>query len=141
MSEATIWCLLAGGAVVLELLTGTFYLLMISLGLAAAAVGAHAGLDLKLQLLAAAIVGGGAVALWHLLRERNPSAPSASANKDVNLDIGETVHVRTWSAEGQAKVRYRGAEWTAQLAAGAQAVAGPQKIVEVVGNRLVVQPA
>ena len=35
-SSTTLWWLLAGGAVVLELLTGTFYLLMISLGLAAA---------------------------------------------------------------------------------------------------------
>ena len=33
MAEPTIWWMLAGAAVALELLTGTFYLLMFALGL------------------------------------------------------------------------------------------------------------
>ena len=41
MEESTIWWLLAGVAVVTELLTGTFYLLMLAVGLAAAALAAH----------------------------------------------------------------------------------------------------
>ena len=32
MEESTIWWLLAGGLVVAELLTGTFYLLMLAVG-------------------------------------------------------------------------------------------------------------
>ena len=44
MSESTLWWLLAGAAVGLELVTGTFYLLMIALGLGAAAMAAHLGL-------------------------------------------------------------------------------------------------
>ena len=44
MEESTIWWLLAGGMVVAELITGTFYLLMVALGLAAAAPVAHANL-------------------------------------------------------------------------------------------------
>ena len=43
MTEATIWWLLAGGAVVAELLTGTFFLLMIGSAMAAGALAAHAG--------------------------------------------------------------------------------------------------
>ncbi|WP_428717395.1 NfeD family protein [Undibacterium curvum] len=43
MSAWTIWCIAAGVVVSLELLTGTFYLLMIALGLAAAAVVAFFG--------------------------------------------------------------------------------------------------
>ena len=35
MAMSTIWWLLAGGAVALELFTGTFYLLMVALGLGA----------------------------------------------------------------------------------------------------------
>ncbi|MCJ7800631.1 MAG: NfeD family protein, partial [Polaromonas sp.] len=35
MTEATIWWLFAGGAVAAELLTGTFFLLMIASGMAA----------------------------------------------------------------------------------------------------------
>ena len=34
MEESTIWWLLAGGLVVAELLTGTFYLLMLAVGVA-----------------------------------------------------------------------------------------------------------
>ena len=43
MAESTIWWLCAGAAVAVELLTGTFYLLMLATGLAAAAVAAHLG--------------------------------------------------------------------------------------------------
>ena len=59
-SLATWWWVAAGIAVAAELATGTFYLLMIALGLGAGAVAVHLGLAAPLQLLAAAIVGGGA---------------------------------------------------------------------------------
>ena len=38
MAESTVWWLLAGVAVAAELVTGTFYLLMIALGLASGAL-------------------------------------------------------------------------------------------------------
>ena len=41
MADSTLWWLLAGAAVAVELLTGTFYLLMFAIGLAAAAIAAH----------------------------------------------------------------------------------------------------
>ena len=112
MAESTIWWLLAGGAVALELLTGTFYLLMFALGLAAAALAAHAGASFPVQLVAAAVVGGGAVAGWHVFRGRQPAAAAAGANRDVNLDVGESVHIDAWNADGTAQVKYRGAQWT-----------------------------
>ena len=58
MEESTIWWLLAGGVVAAELLTGTFYLLMLAVGLAAAAIAAHLGLSTALQIVTAAVVGG-----------------------------------------------------------------------------------
>ena len=45
MEDSTLWWLAAGAAVIVELLTGTFYLLMLTLGLAAGALAAHAGRD------------------------------------------------------------------------------------------------
>ena len=48
MEASTIWWLAAGAVVVAELLTGTFYLLMVALGLVAAALAAHLGLALSL---------------------------------------------------------------------------------------------
>ena len=59
LSAATIWWVLAGILVAVELAIGTFYLLMVALGLAAGAVAAHLGLPLSAQVTTAAIVGGG----------------------------------------------------------------------------------
>ena len=46
LDASTLWWLMAGVAVAIELLTGTFYLLMLAIGSAAGAVVAHTGLGL-----------------------------------------------------------------------------------------------
>jgi membrane protein implicated in regulation of membrane protease activity len=138
LETSTLWWLLAGGAVVIELLTGTFYLLMVAIGLAAGALAAHAGTGQATQLVVAGVVGGGAVAGWHLARGRRPAEPAAQANRDVNLDVGETVHVDAWNADGTATVKYRGASWTV-TSAGGETSTGAHRVREVVGNRLVVE--
>ena len=140
MAESTIWWVLAGSAVALELLTGTFYLLMLAIGLAAAALAAHLGLSSSAQLVVAAVVGGGAVVGWHFVRQRRPQEPPAEANRDVNLDIGETVQVTRWNPDGTTTLKYRGAQWTALAAPGTIPVAGPHRIREVTGSRLVLEP-
>jgi len=140
MSAPTFWWLVAGIAVAAELATGTFYLLMVALGLAAAALAAHLGLATGAQIISAAIVGGGATAAWHWKRSRGPAPVTASENRDVNLDIGERVHVTTWHADGTARIHYRGTNWTAKLQPGAQAAPGEHHIVAVEGNWLVLAP-
>jgi membrane protein implicated in regulation of membrane protease activity len=140
MSEPTLWWLLCAAAVAAELMTGTFYLLMIAVGLGAAALGAHAGLSITLQIVIAAAIGAGAVAAWHQIRGRQPRSERASANKDVSLDIGQTVQVQVWDAQGLARVSYRGADWSASLAPGAASAPGTYRIVEIIGSRLIVKP-
>ena len=139
MAESTVWWLLAGAAVAVELVTGTFYLLMLAIGLVAGAIAAHAGAALTTQLVASALVGGGAVATWHLKRGQRPAEPAASANRDVNLDVGEVVHVDAWGPEGTASIRYRGANWTVVAADGTVHGTGAHRVREVVGSRLVVE--
>lgn len=139
LADSTLWWLLTGAAVAVELVTGTFYLLMLAIGLAAAAIAAHAGGGLAVQLVTAAVVGGGAVAGWHLARGRRAAPPDASANPDVNLDVGETVLVQAWQPDGTAQVRYRGANWTVAHLPGVTPSPGLHRVREVVGNRLVVE--
>lgn len=139
MADSTIWWLLAGTTIAVELLTGTFYLLMLAIGLAAGALAAHAGGGTTVQIVAAAVIGGGAVAGWHLKRGGKPAGPAPSANPDVNLDVGEIVHVDAWNADGTANIKYRGANWTVIPEAGAVQTTGAHRVREVVGNRLVVE--
>lgn len=151
MSDSTVWWLLTAAAVALELLNGSFYLLMLGIGLAAAALAAHLGAGLALQLTAAALVGGGAVLFWsQRMRQRSGAGDSAdnAGNADLNLDIGQLVQVEHWNADGSASVRHRGAEWTVELddaAAAANAINAAQpapgryRIVAMRGSHLILQ--
>lgn len=140
MSNATIWWMLAGSAIAVELMTGTFYLLMLAVGLAAGALAAYLGLALVGQMLIAAAFGGGALAAWHWHRSKKPAPIRANANPDVHLDIGESVHVVRWNTDGTASVHFRGAHWTA-IAADSTVAASPGnfRIKEMLGNRLVIE--
>jgi len=138
MANSTIWWLIAGAVIVVELLSGTVYLLLLGLGFAAAALSAHAGASLTTQLVVAAVVGVGGVLSWYVIRRRRPPEPPFAANPDINLDIGETVHVDAWNPDGTATVRYRGAPWTVMPRPGTTPTAGEHRVTEVVGSRLVV---
>ena len=137
MSFSTLWWIASGLAVGVELLTGTFYLLMLALGLSAGAIAAHLGAGATAQVVAAALVGG--IGIYALYLQRGKSAKPTSADT-MNLDIGQTVHVTEWDSNQSSTVNYRGAEWQAVLAHGATAQAGEYRIVEVVGSKLVLQP-
>jgi membrane protein implicated in regulation of membrane protease activity len=136
-----VWWVAAGIAVAAELATGTFYLLMIALGLAAGALAAQFGAAEGIQFVAAAVVGGGATALWHWRRVSNADPAVATArDRDINLDIGERVHVSRWADDGTAQVRYRGSTWEARPQPGAAAAPGEHVIVAVEGNWLILAP-
>ncbi|MDQ3058540.1 MAG: NfeD family protein [Pseudomonadota bacterium] len=140
MGESSIWWLLAGVAVAVELMTGTFYLLMLAAGLMAGAIAAYLGFALVPQMVIAAVVGGGAVSAWRWQRSKSPKALPANANRDVHLDIGEPVHVLHWNADGTATVKFRGAQWTAITAhPGEPQSPGNFRIKEMLGNRLVIE--
>ena len=100
MAESTLWWIVTGILVALELTTGTFYLLMLAIGTMAGALAAHAGAGPIAQMVLAALLGGGAVVACYLVRRRRPGDPSARADRSVNLDVGETVQVDAWNADG-----------------------------------------
>jgi membrane protein implicated in regulation of membrane protease activity len=141
LTASTLWWVLAGLLVVAELLTGTFYLLMLALGSGAGALAAHLGLGNAMQMVAAALVGGGATAIWHFRRASAPRSAPAASNRDVNIDIGQTVHVEAWGQNRLARVPYRGASWEVHHVGPGEPAAGEHVIVAVQGNRLDVAPA
>jgi membrane protein implicated in regulation of membrane protease activity len=136
MADWVGWLATAGVLVILELFTGTFYLLMIAIGLAAGGVVALAGAGLALQAIVAGVVGVLATGLLHRSRLGRPGRTEAARDRNVNLDIGEHVAVPAWD-NGRARVMYRGALWDVELGQGATARAGEFRIVEVQGSRLV----
>jgi len=136
----TLWWLAAGALVAAELVTGTFYLLMLALGAAVGAIAAQQGLGSTAQMVSAALVGIAATALWHWRRARAPRSAPSESNRDVNLDIGQPVHVQAWQHDGSARVQYRGAAWAVRWAGIGPAVAGELVVVAVRGSELQLAP-
>ncbi len=135
-TDATTWWIAAGVLVAIELGTGTIYLLMLAVGAVAGALAAHLGAPPAAQAVAAAIVGGAATVAWHVRRGGTDKAAPASSNPDVNLDIGQSVHVDAWSADGLTQVQYRGAPWRARFVGSAPASSGRHVIRAVEGSCL-----
>ena len=140
MNDLVVWCVLAFGLLIAELMTGTFYLLMVAIGCAIGALAALLGAGLALQLVSGAAVGFAATMVLRRTRwgqQRLQADPST--NRDVNLDIGEVVQVVDWH-DGTAHVRYRGCQWDAALEPGASARPGAQVIKAIRGSTLIVAP-
>jgi len=138
MAESTIWWVLAGLVVGAELLTGTFYLLMVAAGLMGAAITAHLGVSMPFQFAVAAVLGGGLSVALRTYRKA-AAAKNPPSKADGNLDVGASVMVEAWAADGTAQVKYRGANWVAAPVTGETPTPGMHRIEEVVGSRLVIK--
>jgi membrane protein implicated in regulation of membrane protease activity len=136
----TFWWVLAGTLVALELATGTFYLLMLALGAVAGALVAHAGFDVSAQIVASAALGAVTTLGWHVKRARHPRSAPAQSNRDVLLDIGQTLTVEQWAVDGTGRAHYRGAAWAVRYAGDGTPAPGQFRIVSVDGNVLSVTP-
>lgn len=130
------WWIVTGVLVILELLSGTFYLLMIACGTAAGGLAHWAGLEPAWQFLGAALVALAGVGIVRRSRF-GAGRRSARGNRDVNLDIGETLEVLQWQ-DRRARVMYRGAQWDVELLPGQSETAQWYQIHELAGNRLLV---
>lgn len=141
MSESTLWWLVAGFFVSLELLTGSFYLLMLALGAASAAVIAMLGAEHTTQMAVAALVGGGAVFLWHrkLLRRGMLAVDDYTTTGLGSLDLGEQVSVSNWHPDGTTQVHYRGIDWVARYHGAHVPASGLHRIRAIESNYLVLE--
>ena len=127
MEPYLLWIIAGFVLVIIELLSGTFYLLVIGVGAFAGAVVAAAGGGFLAQAVGAcavALAGTWLVRRWH--RARQP----ASA-KDNFLDLGQPVVLESWvdANSGTARVNYRGTTWDARVAAGTRPEPGATLII------------
>lgn len=137
MSIASYWWFAAGLLVVAELLTGTFYLLMLALGMVVAALLAHLGVELAWQWAGAGLSGGFCVLLWRQYHLKASHHQDSAQEPQRSLDVGETVQVHAWRDDGTCSVFYRGAQWEALLSNGESPQSGTFVITQVQGSRLV----
>jgi membrane protein implicated in regulation of membrane protease activity len=103
------WFLLALILVGLEMVTGTFYLLMVGIAMAVGGLAALLGMSIAWQLLICAVmVVAGTIILRRWKGTQVTEAGSSS------FDIGQPVRVIKWHDNGSVRVFYRGAEWNAE---------------------------
>lgn len=137
MSGYVWWFVLAFGLVIAELVTGTFYLLVIALALAGAGVANLLGAAFAVQVVVAAAIGFGG-SLWLRRSRIGRLGRKEAADSVQNMDVGQVVRVDQWSPARTARASYRGALWDVELAAGEDAAPGEFVIREIRANRLIV---
>jgi len=139
MDSYIVWFVVAFGLLVAELLTGTFYLLVIAIALAVAGFAALAGASSPLQFIVGAAIGLGG-SIW--LRSTRFGERLHERGEDLvqNMDIGQTLRVEHWTAARTARASYRGAVWDVELAPGETPAGGEFVIREINANRLIVAP-
>ncbi|HVC10976.1 MAG TPA: NfeD family protein [Burkholderiales bacterium] len=111
------WLIAGFLLVIVELATGTFYLLVLGVACFAGAGLAYAGAEFAWQaLVAAAVAVAGVVAVQRYKK-------ATAAKRMQGLDFGQPAAFDSWVSKdaGQARVKYRDALWDAQIAG---AVAG-----------------
>lgn len=144
MAQWMLWLVVAGAVVILELFSGTFYLLMIAIGILAGSAVAYAGSTLEVQLIVAAVVGLLATVILRQSKLGKINRTAAARDPNVNLDIGQAITVDAWhsvSTGGKrptARVMYRGALWDVELEHDGPATSGQYVIREMQGSRLIV---
>jgi len=132
MAPYIYWFLLALGLMALEMMTGTFYLLVLGIALGVGGMAALFGLSMPLQYALSAVAGiVGTVILRRIRRGMVSSAPNQS------LDIGQPVQAVTWREDGTARAHYRGSEWDAEPESATILRTGPLYIKALRGSTLI----
>ncbi len=127
------WLIAGFILIIVELVTGTFYLVVLGIAAFAGAGVAYAGGAFVWQALAAAVVAVAGVVWVHLVRK------SISPKRMQGLDVGQPAVFESWVNKStvQARVKYRDALWDAQVSGDASGEPGEiLYIISVDGNTL-----
>ena len=110
--QAYWWWIIAGFVLLIaELLSGTFYLVVLAVAAFCGAGVAYAGFDFWQAAISAGVVAVAGVLAIERWKKTEPKGPGN------NLDIGQSVTLDSWVSEpdGLARVRYRGTLWDAKV--------------------------
>lgn len=135
MQEDLIWAILGLALVIVELMSGTFYLLVLGIAAFGAALAAWLGQPFPAQAVVAAVIaalGCYGVHVWHAKN---------STRQMPQVDAGQPASFENWVDESarRARVRYRGASWDALVEGDASVNSGaPLYVVSTRGNTLTV---
>jgi len=139
MEAFGVWMLIGLALTITELITGTFYLLVLGVAAFAGSFTAYSGYGFLVQAMITGIIGvGGVHAVNRWRRRQKKSQPG-----DNNMDIGQPVVFESWVNEQErlARVKYRGTTWDAHLTGDAIVQANDVLyICGTDGNQLKVEP-
>ena len=133
MEADILWAILGLTLVIVELLTGTFYLLVLGVAAFGSALVAWLGHGIAAQVIVGTILALGGCYGVHVYRARN------SKSQMESIDAGQPASFENWINQGArlARVRYRGASWDAQVEGEATVDAGEMLfVVSLNGNTL-----
>lgn len=133
MDTYLIWLAAGFMLVIVELASGTFYLLVLGIAALAGGLVAYAGLPLSVQAGAAAVLAVTGVVWVNRVRR------ASNAEKMASLDVGQPSAFDHWvdRAAGQARVKYRDALWDASVVGEIAGEPGENLyVVSVNGNTL-----
>ncbi|HJU49416.1 MAG TPA: NfeD family protein [Pseudogulbenkiania sp.] len=111
LMTSTFWFSCAVAALIAEFVTGTFYLLVVSLALVGGGLAALSGLSTVTELATASLTG--VIGLWLVTRWKKRHANLRQPRRDP--DFGQPVRIVSLADNGLARVHYRGTEWDAEL--------------------------
>ena len=111
MSDYWWWAIGGIALIIAELITGTFYLLVLGIAALAGAAVAYAHYSFWTQAVVAAAIAIAGVVWVTRFRKTQVSSPS------ISLDVGQSVVLDEWVNERDriARVRYRNALWDARV--------------------------
>jgi membrane protein implicated in regulation of membrane protease activity len=135
MEPALVWLLLGLGLIAVEMMSGTFYLLILGAAALIGALAGYLGAPFAVQAVLAAIA---AITGVLVLRRRKNAGPAVPA-RDNQMDIGQTAVIESWLSQPQrlARARYRNTTWDAEVLGDDRVEIGAVLYVAATdGNRL-----
>ena len=133
MEQDFLWAILGLTLVIVELLTGTFYLLVLGIAAFGAALVAWLGQPFGVQAIVLAAISGFGCYGVHLYRAKNTTRQMS------HVDAGQPASFENWVDQGArlARVRYRGTSWDALVDGDAAVDAGAMLyVITANGNTL-----